>query len=168
MISRGPLEGLDALRSHHLADARHRADALIAEARVAAKEVLERAQAEAAELTRQAREEGQESAEQDTGREWTAGRRRARGIRLAAQRSAYEALRGAAIGAVQVDPRSGDLLRTVADAARRRLGPGATVELAAGEVRATRRTKEVRWALEQAVDESLRGLGPAVLEELWR
>lgn len=160
------MKGLDAVRETHLAAARAHAGELVAHARDVARGILEAAQAEAAELTRNAEAEGQVSAEQDTGRDWTAARRRARGIRLAAQRGAYESLRTRAVQAVEADPRTDPLLRRVADAARMRLGPGASVSVERGTVNASRRATHVRWTVEDAVDASLAGLGPQ-LEELW-
>ena len=161
------MKGLEAVREAHLAEARVHAAELLAHAREVAAGIVDQAQAEAAELTRRAEEEGLTSAEQDTGREWTAARRRARAIRLAAQRSAYESLRARAARAVEADPRTRGLLRSIADAARMRLGPGASVTLEPGAVIASRRTTHFRWTVEEAVDASLEGLAPE-LEELWR
>ena len=161
------MTGLQAVREAHLAAARVHADELLAHARDVAQGILVGAQAEAADLTKQAEEEGQASADQDTGRDWTAARRRARAIRLAAQRGAYEALRARAAHAVEADPRMDALLRNVADAARMRLGPGASVALEPGAVVASRRTTHVRWTVEDSIDAALERLGPQ-LEELWR
>ncbi len=161
------MKGLEALRETHLAAARAHAGELIAHARDVAQGILERAQADAAELTRNAEQEGQVSAEQDTGRDWTAARRRARAIRLAAQRGVYESVRLRAVHGVEADSRTDALLRRVADAARMRLGPGALVTIEPGTVSASRRTMHVRWTVEDAVDASLARLGPE-LEELWR
>lgn len=161
------MKGLEAVREAHLAAARVHAGELLAHAHDVAQGILVAAQGEAAGLTRQAEQQGQASAEQDTGRDWTAARRRARAIRLAAQRGAYEALRARTVRAVEADPRMGGLLRRVADAARMRLGPGAAVAFEPGAVVATRRDTYVRWTVEDAVDASLERLGPE-LEELWR
>jgi vacuolar-type H+-ATPase subunit E/Vma4 len=161
------MTGLESLREHHLADARAQAASRVAEARAASQAMLEKAKADAAALTRQAEEEGQTSAEQDTGRDWIAARRRARAIRLAAQRSVYENLRAEAARAVESEPRCADLLRSVADAARLRLGPGAVVSVDRRGVRAARKATHVRWTIEEAVDGALSQLGPQV-EELWR
>lgn len=160
------MKGLEAVREAHLAAARAHAGELLAHAREVAQGILAGAQAEAAEVTRQAEQQGQASAEQDTGRDWTAARRRARAIRLAAERGAYEALRARAAHAVEADPRMGRLLRSIGDAARMRLGPGASVVLEPGAVVASRKTIHVRWTIEDAVDASLERLGPQ-LEELW-
>lgn len=138
----------------------------MAHAREISQGIVSKAQADAAELTRQAEADGQASAEQDTGREWTAAHRRARAIRLAAGRSLYDDLRAAAVEAVQADRRAADLLRHVADAARMRLGPGASVRADGFVVDATRLNAHVRWTLQDAVDESLTRLG-AEMEELW-
>ena len=161
------MNGLEALREHHLVGARAHAAGLIADARALAQSILEKAQADAAHLTQQAEEDGHASAEQDTGRDWTAARRRARAIRLAAQRAVYEDVKAAAAKASESDPRSPGLVRQVAEAARTRLGPGALVTAGSHGVSATRGKTHVRWTVTEAVDESLSRLGPE-LEELWR
>ncbi|HYL08056.1 MAG TPA: hypothetical protein VEU76_05875 [Candidatus Udaeobacter sp.] len=161
------MTGLEPLREHHLAEARAHAASRIADARAASLAMLEKAKADAVELTRQARNDGQASAELDTGRDWIAARRRARAIRLAAQRRVLESLRSGATGAVESDPRCADLLRQVADAARSRLGPSAVISVDARAVRAARNTMHIRWAIDDAVDDALLQLGPQ-LEDLWR
>ena len=161
------MNGLEAVREAHLAAARAHAAELLAHARDVAEGILESAKAEAAELTRHAEEEGRTSAEQDTGRDWTAARRRARAIRLAAERGSYETLRARASHAVGADARTAAVLHNVADAARMRLGPGASVTVDAGVVVASRRTTRVRWTVDDAVDASLEQLGPE-LQQLWR
>ena len=161
------MTGLEALRESHLAEARARAAELVAGARATSREVLEKAKAEADEVIRMAEEEGNASAERDTGHDWTSARRRARAIRLAAQRDAYEELRLAAVAAAVGDPRSDGLRHAVAAEARMRLGPGALVNVNRAGVTATRRTKHVGWTVDDAVGEVLGRLGPRI-EELWR
>ena len=161
------MNGLEAVREHHLAAARVHAGELIAHAREVGQGILDKAHADATELTHQAEADGQASAEQDTGREWTAAHRRARAIRLAAERTLYDELRSAAAQAVQSDRRAGALVRRLADAARMRLGPGASVTVDTGGVYASRKAVHVRWTVEEAVDDSLRRLGAGV-EDLWR
>lgn len=161
------MTGLEAVREHYLAEARTQAAEVMAHARDMARDILDKARADAAELTRHAEEEGQASAEQDTGRDWTAARRRARAIHLAAQRSVYDDLRTQCARALALDPRTTVLLHRIGDAARMRLGPGATITLGVSSVDASRKAHHVRWTVEEAVDDSLHRLGPEV-EELWR
>jgi hypothetical protein len=162
--------GLETVRNHHLAVARERADALVADARAQAQRIVSRSSADAAALIERAEQQGVEAAELDTSREWTAARRRARGIILAARHSAYVDLQAAVAAAVRADPRYPVLLERLADEARRRLGPGADVDIdTSGDlgVGATRKDRHIGWSLDSIVVEGIVRLGPEI-EELWR
>jgi len=161
------VKGLDSVRANHLETARARAEAIVRDARAQADQMLTSSTADAKALTERAEQEGDASADLDTNRGWTAARRRARGILLAAQRDLYDELRGAIAAAVQSDARYPSFLQQLADEARRRLGPGAEVGVAGSEVNGTRKERHVRWSLQDLIDESLGRLGPEV-EELWR
>ncbi len=164
------MTGLETVRSHHLAAARARADALLRDARVQAKQILSRSSADAAALIVNAEKGGEEAAALDTSREWTAARRRARSIILAAQQGAFSDLQAAAAAAVRADTRYPVLLERLADEAQRRLGPGADVDVdASGDlgVTAMRKNRHIAWSLDSIVRESIERLGPEV-EELWR
>lgn len=164
------MTSLEAVRSHHLAAAHARSDAILRDARLQAQQIAAGSAADAAALIEHAEKEGEEAAELDNSREWTAARRRARSVLLAAQREVYEELRAAIATAVRADPRYPVLLERLAGAAHRQLGPGAEVVVdAAGDrgVTATRKDRHVDWSLEKIVEESVDGLGPQVVE-LWR
>jgi vacuolar-type H+-ATPase subunit E/Vma4 len=164
------MTGLEAVRRHHLAAAHVRADAILRDARAQAQQIAAKSDADARALIEQAEKEGEEAAELDTSLEWTSARRRARGVILAAQNEAYQDLRAAVTAAVSCDSRYPSLLGCLADAARRKLGPGAEVAVDAGGdrgVTATRKDRRVDWSLEKIVDESVYRLGPSI-EELWR
>jgi len=161
------MKGLDPVRIHHVSDARARADAILREARTQAAAILDESAAEAAGLIRQAEHDGQSSADLDTNRGWAAARRRARGIRLAAQRDAYDALRTAVVAAVRTDQRREAMLEDIAGRARDLLGPAAKVIVDGDAVRASRDSIHIRWTLQDAVDQSLSRHGPEI-EELWR
>jgi vacuolar-type H+-ATPase subunit E/Vma4 len=162
--------GLETVRSHHLAAAHTHADAILRAARAQATQIAAKSAADGAALIEHAEKEGEEAAELDTSREWSTARRRARSIILAGQRVVYDDLRAAVVGAIRSDSRYPALLKQLADAARRQLGPGAEVAVDAGGdrgVTATRKNKHVDWPLHEVADESIDRLGPAV-EELWR
>lgn len=161
------MNGLEAVRARHLAEQRLRAESIVASAREAAAQMLARAHSEVTAATESAEREGEQSAELDTGREWTAARRRARSIVLAAQRDAYDQLRLMCADAVRLNSRYPDLQRVVADHARRCLGPGSEVVVDGDTVVATRKHRRVRWTVLDTVNESLLRLGDEV-EAVWR
>jgi vacuolar-type H+-ATPase subunit E/Vma4 len=164
------LNGLEAVRSGHLAAARVHGDALLQDARAQARQIAARSASDAAALIEQAEKEGEEAAELDTSREWTAARRRARGTVLAAQQEVLEQLHAAVAAAVRADPRYPALLERLADEARRTLGPGADVRVdERGDlgVSATRKDRHVDWSLDSIVSECIDKLGPGVVG-LWR
>lgn len=164
------MTGLETVRNHHLAAARAHADEVLRQAHVQAQQTASKSFADAAALIEKAEKEGEEAAALDTSREWTAARRRARGIILAAQQGVYRDLHAAAAAAVRADPRYPLLLERLADGARRRLGPGADVDVDfSGDegVRATRQDRHIAWSLDSIVAESVERLGPEI-EELWR
>ena len=164
------MTGLETVRNHHLAAARARADEVLRDAHVQAQQIAGKSSADAAALIENAEKEGEEAASLDTSREWTADRRRARGIILAAQQGVYRDLNTAAAAAVRADPRYRVLLERLADESRRRLGPGADVEVDfSGDagVRATRKDRHIARSLDGIVTDSIERLGSEI-EELWR
>lgn len=164
------MTGLESVRSRHLAAAGARADAMVRDARLQAQQVIADATASAAALVAQAEKEGEEAAQLDTSREWTAARRRARGIELTARRNAYEDVKAAVFAAVRADTHYLALLDHVADEIHRRLGPGAEVVPAAQGAEAvsgSRKHRHVEWSLEATVGACLEAMGPEV-EALWR
>ncbi|HET9781121.1 MAG TPA: hypothetical protein VFR33_05015 [Candidatus Dormibacteraeota bacterium] len=161
------MNGLDAVREHHLAAQRARAKAIVTSGRESARQMLAQAESDSRTATESAEREGEASADLDTNREWTAARRRARGIVLAAQRAVYEELSTACADAITTDSRYPALQRRVADAARAQLGPGADVYPRAAEVIATRKQRSVRWTLAEEIAEELFRLHGDV-EALWR
>lgn len=160
------MKGLEPVAKHHLETQRSRAAAIVAAARDTASTTLATAEREAAAIVDAAKEEGLTSAELDTNREWTAGRRRARGLVLEAQRAMYEELRRRCVGAIRTDARYAALVERVAGGARRRLGPGAEVAVDADSIVAGRKGRHVRWTLLEAVDEVLAAM-PLEVEALW-
>jgi vacuolar-type H+-ATPase subunit E/Vma4 len=164
------MTGLEAVRTRHLADVHARAHVIVREAREQAQQIEAGSAAEAVALIEGAEIEGEKAAALDTSREWTAARRRGRGIILAAQHDVYEDLRAAAATALRADLRYQVLLQRLADTALRKLGPGADVVVdARGDrgVTATRKNRHVDWSLERIAKEGVDRLGPAV-EDLWR
>lgn len=161
------MKGLDPVRANHLESSRARAEAIVRDARAQADQIIARSSADARAMTEQAEHEGEASADLDTDRSWTAARRRARSILLAAQRDVYDELRSAVGRAVQSDAGYPSFLGRLADEASRRLGPGAEVRIDGNEVLGTRKERHVRWTLQDMIDESVGRLGPDI-EELWR
>lgn len=160
------MNGLEPLLAHRVAAARAQADEVIRSAREAAQRRRDAASAEVDELVKTAEREGEASADMDTDRSWTAARRRARAIVLAAERAAYDELRGSVMAAVRADARYPDLVGRIVDGARRRLGPGADVSVDGGVVTASRRQRHVRWSLADTIETSLQHRSD--VEELWR
>ena len=160
------MTGLEAVRAHQLAEQRLKAESIVAAAREAAARMLAQAGAEAIAMTETAQREGEQSAELDTGHEWTAARRHARGIVLSAQRDVYDELRLACAEAVRMDSRYPDLQRVVIDRARRLLGPGADVVVDGDTLIVTRKHRRVHWTLPDTIDERLQQLGGEI-EALW-
>lgn len=160
------MKGLESIASHHLEAQRQRAAAILAAARQDAGAMLAKAEADAAAIVSDARREGESSADLDTNRDWIAGRRRARGMALAARNDAYAELRRRCMEAIRGDSRFHDLVADVADGARRTLGPGADVTIDADTVVAARRGRHARWSLEDVLDEVL-GTLPHDVEGLW-
>lgn len=164
------MNGLEAVREHHLAAARGEAESILRGARAQAQEITASGAAAAAALLESARKEGEAAADVDTNREWVTARRRARGLILSAQREMFEELRDSVARAVRADPRYPALLERLARDGQRQLGPGAEVELHRdGEdgVRVTRKGRWIDWSVAAIVARGLDRLGPQVTE-LWR
>jgi hypothetical protein len=160
------VRGLEPVAAHHAEAQRGRAAALLAAARDGAAATLAKAEAEAAAIIEAAEHEGESSAELDTNREWVAGRRRARGMVLAARRDIYDELKRRCVEAARQDRRLGELVALVADDARRQLGPGTDVVAGKDTVTASRKGRHIRWSIEDRVDEVL-GTMPEEVEALW-
>jgi membrane protein involved in colicin uptake len=161
------MTGLDPVRARRLDEARRQAERTIAQAREESSRLRAAAESEAASLMATAREEGDAAADSDTVRDWTAARRRARAIVLAAQKAAYQGLVDEAAAAARSDMRFGDLLERLQDDVMRALGPGARIATSGDEVIGVRLAREVRWSLREAV-ETLIGGGSVDYEALWR
>jgi vacuolar-type H+-ATPase subunit E/Vma4 len=164
------MSGLDALRRHHLAEARAQAEKILQHARQQASEIAAKRDNEARAIVEQARDEGEAAAGLDTDRAWTSARRRARGVILAAQREMYDELRSRVALAIRQDSRFPVLLERLGHAAQRQLGPGAAVEIDRdGDrgVTATRKDRRVEWSLGAIVEAGLTGMGPGI-GDLWR
>lgn len=164
------MKGLEAVRRHQLAAAHAQAEAILRDARAQAQQIGAKAADDARELIGHAESEGDSTAELDTSRKWTAAKRRARGLILAAQREVYDDLRAAVSAAIRLDSRYPALLEQLAASAHRELGPGAKVSInsvGTGQVTASRKHRHVEWSLDQIVQDGIERLGPGI-EELWR
>jgi membrane protein involved in colicin uptake len=161
------LSGLEPVRAHRLRRAHEQAAQTVAGARAESSRLRLAAETEAESLIRGAQQDGEASADADTGREWTAARRQAREIVLAAQKAAYDDLLAAATAAVMADTRYPRLVQRITDDARRRLGPGAEVSAGGAGVVASRRQRHVTWSVADAVKQAVDS-GQVDIEELWR
>ena len=142
---------VDATCEHRLADAQVRARA----------------------LTEQGRLDGELAAAQEARRRRAAAGRRARELRLGAQRALIDELRRRALEAspqVRADPRYPALLDRLSEAAKSQLGPGAELDVdppRSGGVVARAGSASVDYTLPALVDRAIVELG-GELEELWR
>jgi vacuolar-type H+-ATPase subunit E/Vma4 len=135
--------------------------------------VVADAEARAHELTRQGRREGEDAAAKEALRRRATATRRAREIRLRAQRRQVEELqrrsREAALH-VRKDSRYPELLERLSRAARDQLGPDAEVEVdppAFGGVIGRSGRMSVDYTLPALVDRTITSLGDE-LERLWQ
>lgn len=161
------MKGLDAVRARRLEVAHARATQVEHDAREESARLRSAALSEAEKLTWEAQLDGEASAEVETGRDWTAARRQARAIVLAAQKAAYDRLIADATAAVTADSRYPLLERHTVEGARRQLGPGADVQIDGSRIVATRRQRQVTWSVGEAVQQALAS-GVVDAEELWR
>ena len=135
--------------------------------------VVADAEAKAHELARQGRREGEDAAAKEAMRRRAAATRRAREIRLRAQRRQVEELQRRsreAVLRVREDSRYPELLERLARMARDQLGPGTEVELdppAFGGVIGRSGRMSVDYTLPALVDRTITSLGDE-LERLWQ
>jgi vacuolar-type H+-ATPase subunit E/Vma4 len=135
--------------------------------------VVADAEAKARELARQGRREGEDAAAKEAMRRRATATRRAREIRLQAQRRQVEELQGRsreAVLRVREDSCYPELLERLARAARDQLGPGTEVELdppASGGVIGRSGRMSVDYTLPALVDRAMASLGDE-LEILWQ
>jgi len=163
---------LDALRTALRVEAETEAAERLAEVDEACKRRLAEAQATARELTELGRLEGTRVAARATARRRAAAHRRAREVRLAAQRGLIDELRTraneAALGLR--DARYRGLLERVSQAARSQLGADAEIEIDPpdlGGVRARAGSASVDYTLPALVDRVIFELD-GELETLWQ
>ena len=135
--------------------------------------VVADAEAKAHELARKGRREGEDAAAKEAMRRHAAATRRAREIRLRAQRRQVEELQRRsreAVLRVREDSRYPELLERLARAARDQLGPGTEVELdppAFGGVIGRSGRMSLDYTLPALVDRTITSLGDE-LESLWQ
>jgi vacuolar-type H+-ATPase subunit E/Vma4 len=135
--------------------------------------IITAAEAEARRLTTQGRTEGERAAEHEAVRRRAAATRRAREIRLEAQRRQVEELRRRARAealALRADDRYPALLDRLSRAAQEQLGDEADVVVdppELGGVIGRRGNASVDYTLPAIADRIVDDLGPE-LEELWR
>jgi flagellar hook-length control protein FliK len=164
---------LGTAREALLADARGRAQEVVAQAEAQAHEQIELAARQAEELVAAARARGEADGHVESAREEAAQRFAARAIVLAAERESYEELRRrarAAALALREDQGYPRLLERLAAAARGDLGEGAALQIdppELGGVLATAGTRAVDYSLVALADRCVDHLGPR-LEALWR
>jgi vacuolar-type H+-ATPase subunit E/Vma4 len=145
----------------------------LAEVDVECGRVVADAEAKSHELARQGRREGEDAAAKEAMRRRATATRRAREIRLQAQRRQVDELQRRsreAVLRVREDSRYPELLERLAGAAREQLGPAAEVELdppGVGGVIGRTGRKSVDYTLPALVDRVIASLGDDV-ESLWR
>ena len=162
---------LGPLREALLASAREEAARIEAEASAEAEARLAAARRQAAALVEDARADGAAVGAAAAAHDGALARRRARALRLAAERDVWEELRlqaHAAARALPDRPEYEPLLEQLVAAAQRQLGGSPRLEQApGGGVRASRNGRSVDYSLDALVERELRRLGEQV-DELWR
>ncbi len=163
---------LDSLRTALRLEAETEAAKRLTQVDEACERRLAEAQARARGLAHQGRLEGARQAERNSLRRRAAANRRARELRLAAERGLVEELRlraGKEALLLRKDPRYGELIDRVSQAARSQLGGGAEVEVdpAVGGVRARAGSTSVDYTLPALVDRAIAELD-GQLETLWQ
>jgi vacuolar-type H+-ATPase subunit E/Vma4 len=164
---------LDSLRTALRLEAETEAANRLTQVDEACKRRLAEAHATARELTDQGRHEGARLAERDALRRRAVAKRRARELRLAAQRELIDELRmrskGAALG-LRKDPRYEELLDRLSKLAKSQLGADAEVEAdqpELGGVVAYAGSRSVDYTLPALVDRAIAELD-GQLETLWQ
>ncbi len=164
---------LDSLRTALRVEAETEAVERLAQVDEACKRRLADAHATARELTKQGRLEGGRVAARNSLRRRAAANRRAREVRLAAQRGLVDDLRLRANEAaleLREDARYGGLLERVSQAAKSQLGADAEIEVDPpdlGGVRARVGSTSVDYTLPALVDRAIAELD-GQLETLWQ
>jgi vacuolar-type H+-ATPase subunit E/Vma4 len=163
---------LDTASGALLAEARRRAQEILAQAEVEASEQVEPARRQADAVVAAARARGEADGRLESGRDEAAERFAARMTVLAAQRTSYDELRRRARAAVLTLREEADypeLLERLAAAARRDLGDGAQLQIDPpdlGGVLGTAGTRAVDYTLTALADRCIDDLGPR-LAALW-
>jgi vacuolar-type H+-ATPase subunit E/Vma4 len=161
---------LAAVRESLLARARAEGERIRAEAAAEAGAALSQARQQAEAILATAREQGASEGAQVATAARTRARRRARGLLLAGQRQAYEALRRRgreAVRALRDHPEYPRLRQRLERIARELAGPGAAVRDAPdGGVVAEASGRRVDCSLGALADRAVEGLG-AEVEGLW-
>jgi vacuolar-type H+-ATPase subunit E/Vma4 len=161
---------LAPLREALLAQARADAEAMRADAEAAASATMAAAQREADAILAEARATGQADAAVVLAGERARSARTARGVVLAAQRAAYDAMRGQARDAVsglRDDPVYPALLAALRDRVRHDLGPDVRIaEHPRGGVVGEAAGRRARYTLDDLADGVVDRWGPK-LEGLW-
>ena len=164
---------LEPLRAARRAETDAEVQARLAEVDAECVRVVADAEAKAHELARQGCREGEGAAAKEAVRRRATATRRAREIRLQAQRRQVEQLQlrsREAVLRLHEDSRYPELLERLARAARDQLGPDAEVELdppgLGGVIGRARRTS-VDYTLPALVDRVIESLGDE-LESIWR
>jgi hypothetical protein len=163
---------LETAREALLADARSRAQEIVAQAEIDAGEHIEPARRQADALVAAAHAQGEGDGRLEAAREEAVQRFSARMTVLAEQRESYEELRRRARAAALALRREAgypDLLERLAAAARRDLGDGAQLQLdppEVGGVLGSAGTRAVDYTLVALADRCVDSLGPR-LAALW-
>lgn len=164
---------LGSAREALLADARARAQAILAQAETEAARQIEPARRQADALVAAARAQGEADGRLEATREEAVARFSAHMTVLAEQRASYDELRRrarAAVLSLRGEPDYPELLERLAAAARRDLGDGAQLRIDPpdlGGVLGTAGTRAVDYTLVALADRCVDDLGPG-LAALWK
>lgn len=165
-------EDLAAVRAALLAAAQADAQQTLRSARDRAAAVISEAQAEAGQIRAEAAQAGAADASTALATAQAAARRRARTIELRAHRQAYDALRAesaAAVTALVGAPEYADVRAKLTAAARRVLGPTATIrDIAAGGVIADADGRTLNLSLAALVEPAVAAVLAAYEQEARR
>ena len=160
---------LEPLREALLAAAGAEAEAVVRGAEDEAARTLAEASARAHDVVEQGRREGRADAGTALAAERSRTHRQARALVLAAQRAAYDDLRGAVqqqATALAEDPAWPDLRERLATCARQLLGSDAELVDVPGGVHARSGSRTVEVTVSSLAEAELLALGPEV-EQLW-
>jgi vacuolar-type H+-ATPase subunit E/Vma4 len=167
--TRAAAAALQPVREALLAAAHAEAERTVRAAQEAADHALAEASDRARALVEQGRREGGADADAALTSERSRTHRRARGLVLAAQRAAYDALRAGVqqqVAALPQDPAWPDMREQLAVRARQLLGADAELADVPGGVVARAGSRTVELTVSSLADAELVELGPEV-EKLW-